>query len=224
MRRVAARRWLLFGLSLASLLAMTYAGVSLAFSLKVTPEMAESDPDAQLGSRMVLRAISDPREVATLAEGRPPDLLALGDPGAAFIARAQNVSLVRAIAYVAPDENGTYEPATVVTGDNTTVNVTALANGGTGWIVQSATMGEPSFAPRETVLGEVMRFENATLLPAVFILGIVGFVAPLVTIVVTHRGAGPRSAPVGHYCRECRAPMTPAAEFCVRCGAYAPET
>lgn len=218
---MAARRWLLFGLSLSSLLAMTFAGVSLAFSLKVTPDMAEADPDAKLGTRMVIHLIGDPAEVRTLSADGDGDLVVTADAGAAFVARAQNVSLARALAYATPDTNGTYAPATFTGRANATVNVSALAAGGTGWIVQAANEEAPRFVPAENILGEVVRFENATLLPALFIAGVVGFLAPLVAIVVSHRGGGPRSASVGNLCPECRAPMAASAEFCVRCGAYA---
>lgn len=225
---MAARRWLLFGLSLASLLAMTYAGVSLAYSQKVTPEMAEANPEAKLGARMVLRVYAHPDEVRTVADDGEGDLLASGEPGPSFLATAAGVELGRALVFVAPDENGTYTPATFVDGRNETVNVTAFvaAAGGTGegWIVQGAGESEPRFVPLPRALGTVERFENATLLPALFAGGLLGFVTPLVVIVLTHRGTGRRGPPPRDTCAECRAPLAASADFCTRCGAYARRT
>lgn len=224
MRRVAARRWLLFGLSLASLLAMTYAGVSFAMSIKVTPEIAAMEPEAKLGSRMLLSSIASQEDVATFAKNESPALLATASEPGALVAQARNVSIGRAMAFVQPDVNGTYEPETLTLRDNTTVNVTALAAGGTGWIVRGTNEPTPRFVPQEQVIGIVRQFQNATLLPALFVGGIVGFLAPLVTIVLTHRGGGPRLAAVGNLCLECRAPMPASADFCTRCGAYARQT
>lgn len=221
MRRVAARRWLLFGLSLASLLAMTYAGVSLAMSIKVTPEIAASEPDAKLGSRMVLQSVSSREQVATLAENETPALLATASEPGALVAQTRNVSVGRALAFVQPDANGTYEPETLTLRDDMTVNVTALAAGGTGWIVQATNEPTPRFVPQDQVIGIVRQFQNATLLPALFVGGIVGFLAPLVTMVLTHRGGGPRVMATGNLCLECHAPMAASADFCTRCGAYA---
>ena len=222
MPRVAARRWLLFGLSLASLLAMTYAGVSLAFSLKVTPDVADANPEAKLGSRMIVRQVAAPEAVRTAAEGGEGDLVVSGLNAAGFVAQATNVTVGHALAFVRPDANGTYANASVVSRGNETVNVTALAAGGTGWIVQGANEPAPRFVPAASVLGVVDGFQNATLLPGLFTLAVVGFLAPLVTIVLTHRGGGTRGAPAAaNLCRECRAPLASNVDFCIRCGAYA---
>lgn len=220
---MAARRWLLFGLSLASLLAMTYAGVSLAFSVKVTPEMEAADAEARVGSRMLVRMVSDPSEVHTFQDGTVADLLVSGRT-AGFVAAATEIEIGRAVAYVSPDGNGTYSPATVRARDGNETNVSALAQGGTGWLVQGEDDPAPRFVPSERMLGKAERFENATILPALFMAGLVGFVAPLVVIVATHKGAGRRGSPTGAFCRECRAPMPPSATFCMRCGAYVKET
>src|SRR5207248_9082558 len=137
-----------------------YAGVFTAFSVSVTPEMERAErlpgaPAPVAGTRALVVPFSDAAQVPTCQNGLGSwggyngTLILAGDPGATFPATTPNASIVRALAYVAPTANGTYVPnditffglphaegnATVL--GNATVNVTALANGRSGFLVKA---------------------------------------------------------------------------------------
>lgn len=231
---MAARRWLLFGLALGSLVLMTWAGVLLAFSVPLDESARAENPEAGEATRAIVVPANDLAGVATFASGREPVLLAAGTQEGSFPVSAQNVSLGRALARVTPTENGSYEPATLELADvpttngttNLTLDVAALAGGASGFVVLSRGEAEPRFVSDEQILGEVAAFESTTGLWTRFGMGLLGFLAPLVVLVVTHKGgrragAGEGAGLVG--CRECRAPLPPRSEFCTRCGAWTKE-
>lgn len=247
---MARRRWGLILLSVVSLVVLVYAGVFTAFSVPVTGDMErasrlpnETEPAA--GLRALVVPLSDPTVVPTVATGDPNGtLLLVGDAGFTFPAGATNVSLVRALAYVAPTANGSYQPGNVtfsnlpyvdggnatatanasVRRENVTVDVASLAGGKAGFLVKADARPNVFFVSIDRVAGTVARFDPGSFVYAMFAIGAVGFVAPLVVIIVTHRGApagraGPGAAIPG-YCRECRAVLDPGAPFCTKCGAY----
>lgn len=243
---MAQRRWPLFVLSLGSLVVLTYAAVLLTFSVPVTDAMVEANrlPGAQepnARERAIVLPLTDPTLVPTFAArgeatlGHPGALLASGDPSASFPASATNVSLGRALAYVSRGADGTYAVSTLNLTDvpvadgngtstvNLTIDVPALAGGGTGFIVKGDAEREPRFVPLDEVVGQVARFEARSSIGWLFASGAFGFVAPLVFVVLTHRGAG-RKGPAGMaVCRECRRPLAPGADFCSACGAWVRE-
>lgn len=214
---MARRRWLLFGLSLGSLVILTYASLLFAFSV----------PDE--GSRALVAPIVDPTLVETHAREGKGERLVAGDGDGAVPSTSSNVSVGLALAYVSPGANGTYSPALVELTDvptgngtqNLTVDAAQLAGGQSGWIVLGDDDAAPRFVPREQALGTVVRHESPVTLGVYLALGLVGFVAPLVILIATHRGAG-RAGPNAtlNVCRECRAPLAPNETFCTRCGAY----
>lgn len=220
----AARRWALFAISLASLSAMSYAGVVLAFSVSVTPEVLEANHDLPQGGRAVLARVVDPARVETHALDGEGALLVSGErAGGLFPSSAQDVTMARALYYVdalpaptnvtlanVPSRNGT---------STLTVDADALANGATGWIVMGSGEDAPRFYAAGDVLGVVARFTSGYTLGLTFAAGLAGFILPLVAIVVTHRPSGQRGAPET-FCRECGGPMPKSSEFCMRCGAY----
>lgn len=241
---MAARRWLLFAVSLASLVVLAYGGVMLAFSVGVTEAMEAQSrlPGTAApaeGTRALVVPVADPGLVATAAGGGDGwldwsgDLLLVADNEPDFPASALNASLVRALAHVAPaGTNGTYDPPTLqlggvpvvgadgnVTTDNLTLDVAPLALGGKGWLVRADASGEVRFVPEDKVVGRVERFEPGGALVTVIALGAVGFVAPLGWLVATHRPSG--RAGVGEVlCAECRRPMPAGSDFCTGCGAW----
>lgn len=218
----AVRRWALFGIALASLVMMTYAGVLLAFSVRLTPELLDANRDLPEAGRAIVVPIADPQLVRTHAATGEGALLAAGKKEGAFAANAQDVTLGRALAWVpigttanvtltdVPSRNGT---------SNLTVDAAALAGGREGWIVMGSGEEAPRFYAREEVLGEVARFSSGAALGWTFAAGIAGFVAPLVALIFTHRPSGKKGA-LEFACRECGAAMPRGAEFCLRCGAY----
>lgn len=240
------RRFLLPLLSLASLLVLAYGGVVLAFSVPVDERMeAESrlpgaDHPAHGDRALVLPLTGDPASIPTFAAGdpgwdeRPGATLALSDNRPDFPASADNASLARALARVAPTPNGTYEPAQLVLRDvpatapdgnattlNLTLDVAALAGGATGWLVKPDGSGNVSFVPDERVLGTVAGYEDGGDVVLLLTLGAFGFVTPLVAFMLTHRPSGrPGIGQVA--CPECHGPMPAAADFCTRCGAWKP--
>lgn len=225
---MAPRRWLLFGIALASLVLMTWAGILLAFSVPIDEETRLANPG--VGDRAVVLPIRDPSLVATHARGPDARYLAAGDADGTFPVNAKGVTFGRALAYVAPDANGSYDPATldlvevrVSNGTtNLTVDVAALAGGEAGFLVMPPGADEPTFFREDKVLGEVGAFDSTSGLGARFALGLVGFLVPLITLVATHRGGKRRGADV-IVCRECRAPLPPSSDFCMRCGAWTQE-
>lgn len=220
----AARRWLLFALSLASLSAMSYAGVVLAFSVRVTPEMVEANPDLTQGGRAVLVRVADPALVRTHADSGEGALLVAGErSGSLFASSATGVTMARALLYV--DASAASANVTLIgvpsRGGATglTLDPAQLSNGTAGWVVMGSGESAPRFFAQHAVLGEVSRFASATTLGATFAAGLLGFLLPLVAVVVTHKPSGRRGAPE-IACRECGSPMQGGADFCLRCGAY----
>lgn len=213
------RRLLLFGVSIASLLVLTYAGVLLAFSIPVSDEMAAANPDAPRGSRALVVPIAAPTSVATRASGAEGTLLLRGDADGAFPTAAKDVRMGRALVYAPAGANGTVDV------DNVTLDLAAMSGGFEGWILRGDAETDPWFAPADQVLGAVESFETPLKLGALFAGGTLGFVAPLVLMILTHKGsrrAGAAPDPLAHaMCRECRAPLAPNADFCMRCGAWA---
>lgn len=240
---MAQRRWPLFVLSLGSLVILTYAAVLVAFSVPVSEGMVQANrlPEALQPSareRAIVLPITDPTLVPTLAAGGEPTLghpgavLAIGESTATFPASATNVSLGRALAYVSRGAHGTYTVPTLnltgvpvsdgngTTFVNLTIDVPALAAGGTGFIVKGDAEAEPRFVATQDVVGKVERFEAGSSIWLLFASGAFGFVAPLVFVVLTHRGAG-KAGPAGvAVCAECRRPLAADAPFCSACGAW----
>lgn len=228
---MAQRRWLLFALSLASLVVLTYASVLTAFSVDVSAEMeAANGGEVRAGGRAVILPLVDPSGVATLARDGEGALLVGGTKEQSFPASARNVSLGRALAYVSPGANGSYSPATIELANvtmangtqNLTLDVAALAGGRSGFLVKGDREADVRFLEREDVVGRVDHFESTGSLGLLFLSGGLGFVAPLVVLIATHRASGRRLAPgaVEIACRECRAPLAKDSDFCMRCGAY----
>lgn len=215
---MARRRWLLFGLSLGSLVILTYASLLVAFSVPVD------------GERALVAPVVDPTLVKTHGRDGEGELLVSGEGEGAVPSTASNVSMGRALAYVSPGANGTYSPASLALADvpaengtrNLTLDVATLAGGASGWIVLDEGAEEPRFVRRDDALGTVARFESTVTLGSYLALGTVGFIAPLVALIATHRGAGRKGAAGAavNACRECRAPLAPNDAFCTRCGAY----
>jgi hypothetical protein len=178
--------------------------------------------------------------VPTLASGGDPErhpgallLVAEGDPD--FPAAADNASIVRALAFVTVDGEGRPTPATVnltgvslreggnATRRNVTLDVAPLVAGarGSGWLVKpdAADPAEVRFVPEGRVVGTVEGYDTLGGLLTIILLGSVGFVAPLVFLVMTHRPSG-RPGVGEVLCPECRGPMPGASDFCPRCGAW----
>lgn len=211
------RRGILFATSIASLLLLTYAGVLLAFSVPLTDEIHAANPDVPQGARAVVVPIGDAASVKTLLRNESPALLLQGDADGSFPTGATDLRMGRALLYVAPGSTGN------VTIDNATIDLAAFSGGSEGWILRGSAEQDPWFSATDATLGEVARFETPAKLGALFAGGALGFVAPLVVVILTHRGgrrAPGSSAPAALVCRECRAPIAANAEFCMRCGAY----
>lgn len=223
------RRWLLVVLAVVGLTALLYASIATALSVPVTSGMEEAQrlPGAPplAGARALVVPIADP----ATATGR---LLVGGESTTGFPSGARNATMGRALAYVAPTANGSYVPATLTFEDvtvaangtiervNLTVDVTALAGGENGYIVKGDAEPRARFIPADSLLGAVARFETPATLVAYFSFGGVGFVAPLVLLIVTQRASGRPGVPGSVLgCPECRASIEPGQEFCFRCGA-----
>lgn len=239
---VAARRWLLFLLSLGSLAVLAYGGVLVSFSVPVTPEAeaaarppGETEPRA--GLRALVAPLAAPAQAPTFVQGgegwdgRPGVLLVVADTVGNFPASAGNATVVRALAHVAPDTSGAYAPAFVnLTGvpvaeggnaslANLSVEVAPLAEGRRGFLVKGDAEAEVRFVPEDRVVGRVARFETLTDVLLVVVAGAVGFVTPLVVLIATHRPSG--RAGIGDVlCAECRRPLAPSTDFCPGCGAW----
>lgn len=251
---MAPRRWLLILLALGSLALLAYGGIIWAFSVPVSDEASAAmtlpggeGPPA--GERAIVVPVADARVVRTFADnasashGHPGDVLALGRLEQSFPASARDVTLVRALAHVAPGANGTVEPAVlnltgvpaVVDGNATLANysldLSALANGSAGFVVKADTAAQPMFVSEEAVIGQVSGYQTPGSLILLFVSSAFGFFVPLLALVLTHRGAGVAGPGIGAdagatahegFCRDCRAPLAPAEEFCTRCGAWRP--
>lgn len=209
------RRIVLFGVSVASLLLLTYAGVLLAFSVPITSEMFTENPSVPQGARALIVPL-DPRDaIHTAADGGEASLIMRGEASGTFPSSATDVRLGRALLYIPEGANGTVDV------EGHTIDLAGFSGGSTGWVVMGAGASDPWFSATEDTLGRVDHFESPTKIGALFLGGALGFVAPLVVIILTHRGAGRRLQPqAAPFCRECRAPLAPGTEFCTRCGAW----
>lgn len=242
---MARGRWGLVILLVVSLIVLVSAGVLATFSVRVTPDIERAtrlpgaaDPSA--GMRALVVPIASPTLVPTFLQPAPDGsapqgaLLLVGEPGASFPSQTTNASIVRALAFVAPTANGSFVPATLtftnlthVEGnatvpENVTVDIKSLASGHTGFLVKEETSRDVRFVPSDHVIGTVAQYDPGLLVPALFVLGGVGFVGPIIVLILTHRGravSGVGSVTAG-VCRECRLPMDAGSTFCTRCGAY----
>lgn len=219
---VSRRVWLAIA-SVASLVVLVYAGVFTAFSLTVTPEMeAANRLEDGSGPKSGQRALTIPVPDPTSIKGQPNGTqIVIGNPGASFPSGTQNASIVRVIAYVTPSANGSYVPETMVV-RNESINISALAQGKSGFIVQSDAGTEVQFAETKMLVGYVSRYEDASSVIALFLAGGLGFVAPLAILILTHKASGKPGIGVpfnAKLCPECRAPRDAAFNFCSRCGA-----
>lgn len=211
-----ARRFLLIALAVVALGALMYASVATALSVPVTGEMdrANRAPGSPplAGTRALLVPIPDPTRV----EG---DLLVAGETPSGFPSGARNATMGRVLAYVAPTANGSYVPASRVV-ENGTVDVAVLAAGRSGFLVKGDAAPDVWFVETGDALGSVARFETWASLVALYSFGSIGFVAPLVLLIVTHRATGRPGVPAEVAgCPECRAPVAAGQEFCYKCGA-----
>ena len=234
---MAPRRWLLIALSLSSLVVLSYAGIAVAFSVPITTEMAEENSldgkGPRAGDRAVIAPIVAAKDVVTFA--RDPantSMLLVAQRAAIFPAAAEQPSLVRALAYVSVLHNLSYAAPTIDFVDlpsadgpfNATVNVTQLANGQNGFFVKSDASREIRFVPSTGVVGEVARFESSLWIFGLVAFGALGFVAPLVALILTARPVKPaRVGLPGAACPECRRPLPAGADFCMACGAWIPK-
>lgn len=250
---MAARRWLLLSLAILSMVLFVLGGLSLAYSARIGDDAADAarlpgDEGPLHGTRVLAIPIEDPKTLPTLANHAGTDalhqrdgaLLVTADDAGDLPASAHNVTLVRALAYVAPAGNGTYAPATVrlqnltrVEGGNVTtyeqtVDVAPLALGKAGYLVKADAEGAIRFVPAERVMGEARAFlETSDVIWLLAITG-AGFLGPVLWLIMTHGPSGTKGVPGGvpgvmGGCPECRAPLPPGADFCTRCGAWVKE-
>lgn len=244
---MAPRRWLLLALSLASLVVMSYGAIAVALSVPITQEMAEAnslgDNTPAQGDRAAVRPLVNPGDVATWHRDGEGTWLIVNDRPVMMPVLAENVELVGAMAYVSVLHDGTYrEPEIVLTnltaldenGEtvtfNETVNVTAMAAGKDGFFVKTANGRDLRFVATRNVVGAVERFESAAWSYGLVIFGSLGFVAPLVVLMLTARPTGTPgvksargpAAAAGAACPECRRPLPGNADFCTSCGAWVP--
>lgn len=205
---------------------MTYAGVLLAFSVPVSAQMLEANRDLPAGGRALVVPVVDADAVATHALTGEGALLVAATEKRSLPANSIGLSMGRALAHVAPT-NGTYEPPQRTFVDvpsangtsNVTLDVASLAGGASGWIVMGSGEAAPRFVPDDDVVGAVEGFASGASLGLTLALGFLGFLAPLVAVVVTHKPSGKRGSP-RIVCRECGAAFPHNGEFCLRCGAY----
>lgn len=219
-------------LAVGSLVVLLYASIATALSVPVTEEMARANQvpgEAPLaGARALVVPIADP----TRSQGA---LVIGGESPSGFPSGARNATMGRVLAFVAPTANGSYVPDVLALDDatfvengtlargNLTVDVAALATGRTGYVVKGDAEREARFVPQDEALGAVARYETPASLLAMFSFGGVGFVAPLLGLVLTHRRSGVAGVPAeAGGCPECRAPVEKGVDFCMRCGAWLP--
>lgn len=198
---------------MASLVMLTYAGVLLAFSVVVSPEMAAAEPGTVTGSRAIVVPIADPRTITVRSADEPGALILTGNASGSFPSGTTDPRIGHALLYIPAGANGTGEI------DNVTIDLAAASGGAEGWIARGAGETEAWFAPADATVGEVARFEPRGRIGWLMAAGAVGFVAPLAALIVTHRGGAKRGADMT-MCRECRAPLAGGSDFCVRCGAW----
>lgn len=236
---MAVPRRLLGLFAMVSLAILVYAGVSLSFSVPVDAESAAGfagAPGAPSEGRRALvvplveaarvPTFEEPQDLATL--GHPGALLVLGERMGAVPATADDTRVVRALAFVGPHranatvtlvdvpvvENGTLVPR------NLTWDAAAMSANATGFLVKTDHAENATFVPVEDVVGQVVRFEPPGRIGLLFGAGAAGFVAPLILLMLTHRGGAAKPGPALRLCRDCRAEVPDGSAFCHRCGAY----
>jgi hypothetical protein len=247
---VAPRRWLLLSLAILSLVLLVIGGVVLAYSVPVTDSMVQAarlpgDAEPTGGERAVALPAQDLPRLPTLVAGggsdpltgRPGALLVVADGSPDFPASARNASVVRALAYVAPDANGSYASPTLtlhnltrveggnVTTYDATVEVNALALGKKGFLVKADAEDTIRFVEETRVVGQLQGYVLASSVYWFLLSGGIGFLVPIAYLILTHRPTGTKGLPGGvagvtGACPECRAPVPPGQGFCTRCGAW----
>ena len=226
---------------------MSYGAIAVALSVPITPSMAEANSLGEntpsSGDRAAVRPLVNPGNVATWHRDGQGTWLIVNDRQVMMPVLAENAELVGAMAYVSVLHDGTYrEPELMLTnltaldenGErityNETVNVTASAGGKDGFFVKTANGRDVRFVEARHVVGAVERFESAAWTYGLVIVGTLGFVAPLVILMITARptgspgigGARASSPAPGAACPECRRPLPGNADFCTSCGAWVP--
>lgn len=240
-------------LSLASLVLLSFGVVALMFSLPVTDEWAAANAAASdappAGVRAVIQPLVNPATVDTLDDDGKAAWLVIADRPGMAPAMAEDAKLVEALAFASALHDGSYANATVTLSNlsamngstvetfNATVEMGPLGQGRSGFLVKGASERDIVFVPTTNVVGAVVQFESSAWSYGLIALGLVGFVGPLVVLIVTARprGARPTTAPAkdgkagfarsatpGAACPECRKPLLFQAEFCTSCGAWLP--
>jgi len=238
---VPPRRWVLVAVSLASLVVLAYAGVIVAFSVPVGEEAAQKarlpgQPGPEAGDRALTVPLSDPARVPTFAAngtssfGQPGGLLVVGHTSSGFPAGTRDAAVVRAMAFVSPGADGRYAPLTLhavpfagLNGTETRdvdVDVPTLAGGQKGFLVKGDAEADLRFVALGDVTGEVARFAPTLSVWHLAGTGGVGFVAPLLVLIATHRRRGVRGPGASGACPECGTAVAGATDFCPRCGAW----
>ena len=227
---MAARRWILFATALVSLMFLAWAGVLLAFSVRIDADSAALDADLAAADRAIVVPPPAPHLLATHStHGADAAWLATGTRGGSSLpSAAEDVTLVLALAYVGGNASAT--PGNLTFTDvparngtaNLTVDPAALSGGAMGHLVLDPRDESVRLVPAGEAIGEVVALETTGALALRFILGGVGFVTPLLALALTHRAAR-RVGPSFAVCAECRAPIATGSSFCLRCGAYAKE-
>lgn len=227
------RRWWLVALAVGSLVVLLYASIATALSVPLTEDVARANQAPGGPPLAGVRALVVPIPDPTRTEGT---LVVGGDSPSGFPSGAQNVTMGRVLAYVAPTANGSYVPD-VLAFDNVTfvengtlahgnlsVDVASLAGGRTGYVLKGDASRDVVFVEEAKALGSVARFVTPLSLLAMFSFGSVGFIAPLLGLILTQRRKGVPGIPVEvGGCPECRAPVEKGADFCLRCGAWLPK-
>ncbi len=233
-------------LAILSLGLLIFAGVSLAFSVPVDDKDVGSvtfgghGPVA--GSRAVVVPVSYASQmspVSTFATGgdgyanTPGALLAIGNSGGLFPTTSTNVSFARALMFMsgAAAENDTILLEQVPMRDadgnetlgNLTLNLSTFPALTPGFIVKADSESEPRFVPTANVIGEAARFDAPGRMVTFLMVGIAGFVVPVIGLITTHGRTGKPGAAGHGLCRECQGVLTPPSDFCLRCGAIQPK-
>lgn len=252
-------------MALVSLAFVLYGAISYGFSTPVETVDTLRNAfviDADERARAVVVPVSDPRAVASfangaLAHGHAADVIAFGVPGGMLPMGSENVSYARVLAYVEPNATGDYEPDILelhgvpmpapragfqaptndtndtnetqdahgvtfcgkLCPDTLVLNVTELAQGGTGFLVKRDNERDAFFVPSDDVIGKVARIDPVSRLVMLFAGGSSAFMLAALSLVMTHTPPG-RAGVDLRACRECRSEVAPADPFCVRCGAW----